>query len=529
MGQVTQTKSGDQRIAELERENARLVRLLTQADSADEKLRASEERLRLAFGAAGLVGIWDMDLSSGIIRTNARFAELFSISPELGEAGTSMAEYLPSIHPDDRSIVEGAVTATLERGEPYHIEYRVLQPNGDVRWVLAHGSRTATGPDGQALRFTGVVVEITDRKKIEARQAALVELGDRLRESDDTAEMAFAAAELMGRTLGLSRAGYGTVDPERGTVEVERDWTAPGIASIAGPHRFEEYGDLLGGIMKGEVLAIEDVERDPRTASDPTALRKVGIRALLNAPIMEHGRLVAVLFLHDSEVRHWSADKLAFIHGIADRTRAAIERRRAEDQQALLLNELQHRVKNTLSMVQAIASQTFRETATPAAREAFTARLVALSQANDVLTKAGWSAAPLRDVVTGATIPHCAGPERFTIKGPAIEIAAKAALSLTLALHELCTNAAKYGALSNEDGHVVIDWDVLEDATFRLRWAERGGPLVHKPTRTGFGTRLIERSLGPQLRGEVKTDFDPAGITCTVEVPLASVQVAGTA
>jgi two-component sensor histidine kinase len=205
------------------------------------------------------------------------------------------------------------------------------------------------------------------------------------------------------------------------------------------------------------------------------------------------------------------------------------DRKTAEEQQSLLLGELQHRVKNTLAMVQAIASQTFRDTTTPEARDAFTARVVALAQANEILTESGWTAAPLGDVIRGATIPHCAGPERFTISGPGIEIAARAALSLTLALHELCTNAAKYGALSNQSGHVDIAWEVADDEVFRLSWAERDGPRVERPARAGLGTRLIERSLGPQLGGEVRTDYRPDGLICTFQVPLANVQDAATA
>ena len=152
--------------------------------------------------------------------------------------------------------------------------------------------------------------------------------------------------------------------------------------------------------------------------------------------------------------------------------------------------------------------------------------MVALAHANDVLTKASWTAAPVQDVVVGATVPHCAGPERFTVSGPAIEIAARAALAMTLALHELCTNASKYGALSAEGGHVTIDWHVDADAIFRLRWQERGGPAVTVPTRKGFGSRLLERSLGAQLGGSVSTDYSPEGVTCQFQVPLASVQEA---
>lgn len=482
-----------------------------------------DERLRLALGASMMVGIWDWDLATNLIYSDANFARIYGLDPSWAERGAPLEEYTRRFHPHDMPSFEAALAETLKEGTPFSHEYRILQADGTVRWVLARGSVLRDGT-GEPLRFCGATVDITDRRQSEARQAALVELGDRFRNMDDTAEMAFVAAEIIGRALGLSRTGYGSVDTDGDHLDVERDWTDGGVASIAGRHRFADYGSFIQDLRAGKTVIIDDVDTDPRTAADAERLHALSIQALLNVPVMEHGRLVAILFLHDAKVRHWSSDKLDFVRDIAQRTRDAVERRRAEDHQRLLMSELQHRVKNTLTMVQAIASQTFRETATSQAQEAFTHRVVALSHANDLLTRAGWTAAPINDIVKGATIPHCAGPERFTLMGPAIEIAARAALSLTLALHELCTNASKYGALSTETGHVTIAWDVLPDATFRLQWAERGGPPVTKPARTGFGTRLIQRSLGPQMGGDVRTDFEPIGVTCTFAVPLAAVQ-----
>ena len=153
---------------------------------------------------------------------------------------------------------------------------------------------------------------------------------------------------------------------------------------------------------------------------------------------MEQGRLVAILFLHDNTVLHWSAAKVDFVRDVAQRTRDAVERRRAEDHRRLFVNDLQHRVKTMLARIRAIAARTFKDAAMQEAQSAFANRVVALAHANDVLTKAGWTAArPVEDVVAGATIPHRAGPARFTLSGPAIGIAARAALATMLALREL--------------------------------------------------------------------------------------------
>jgi PAS domain S-box-containing protein len=494
---------------------------VTDRRRARERLRESEDRLDLASEASGGVGWWDWNVAADRVVANAAFARMYSVDPQEAVAGLPLSAFLDGVHPADRDAVAAAILGVVEAGGEYQDEYRLLHGDGTVAWVFARGR--CYHRDGKPIRFPGVSLDITARKRSEGRQAALVELGDKLRDLSETREMAFAAAEIMGRTLELDRVGYGAVNPEQETITVERDWTAPGTDSITGSHRFRDYGAVVEDLKRGESVVIPDVARDARTAPASASYAAVKIGALINIPVVERGRLVALFYLNSCHHREWLPDEVDFIRNVADRTRAAIERVRAQEHQLLLANELQHRVKNTLSMVQAIAAQTFRETTSREVRDAFASRLVALGHANDLLTKAGWTAAPVRDIVTGATIPHCAGPERFTIAGPAVEIAARAALSLTLALHELCTNAAKYGALSNEDGHVDIDWEVAE-ATFRLRWAERGGPEVVKPTRTGFGSRLIQRTLGPQLGGQVTTDFDPDGLVCTLEVPLVSVQ-----
>ncbi|MGF7211976.1 PAS domain S-box-containing protein [Skermanella aerolata] len=201
------------------------------------------------------------------------------------------------------------------------------------------------------------------------------------------------------------------------------------------------------------------------------------------------------------------------------------ERKRAEASQHLLLEELNHRVKNTLAMVQSIASQTLR--ATPAAErfpEAFQSRLQALAQAHDLLTKEQWRGASLREVAEMTLNPHTTPAGRVKISGPAVALAPGMAVSLHLALHELATNAAKYGALSVEQGEVKLEWAVTGgiQPSLRIEWGESGGPLVVPPQRRGFGSRLIERGLAHEVDGEVDLDFSPQGVVCRVVVPLSN-------
>jgi two-component sensor histidine kinase len=222
-----------------------------------------------------------------------------------------------------------------------------------------------------------------------------------------------------------------------------------------------------------------------------------------------------------SRVEDPSGQQLYGVRVVRDIT----ERKRAEEHQQLLINELNHRVKNTLATVQSIASQTLRTSPTPeAARAAIESRLLALSRAHNVLTEKNWERVFLRDLISEAVIPYRLQEQsRIQWRGPDVQITPGMALALSMALHELATNAAKYGALSREAGEVRIMWlldHTLNPPHLLLRWEEKGGPIVEPPTRKGFGSRLIERSLAQDLNGEVKMEYLPTGLVCTVEAPL---------
>lgn len=202
------------------------------------------------------------------------------------------------------------------------------------------------------------------------------------------------------------------------------------------------------------------------------------------------------------------------------------ERKEAEAQQRLLMQELAHRVKNSLAMVQAIASNTLRNaTSLESAREAFSQRLAALARAHDLLVGGNWANAPLSQLVE-SIIGIQGQPERFLRQGPEVVLGSKAALALTLILHELATNAVKYGSLSNATGRVLLNWrldDIDGETQFRLRWQEEGGPPVAPPTRRGFGSRLIERTF-PAVKGNAELTYPPTGVVFTLDAPLSALR-----
>jgi PAS domain S-box-containing protein len=200
------------------------------------------------------------------------------------------------------------------------------------------------------------------------------------------------------------------------------------------------------------------------------------------------------------------------------------ERHRAEERLRLLVNELNHRVKNNLAMTQAIATQTFRNAENlEQARERFIGRVIALGRANDFLTGDRGASASLRGVLEQAMQPHREEEARWQFDGPDIDLSAKTALALTLALHELATNALKYGAWSVPDGRVFVTSQVQSvDGRQRLHieWRERGGPRVQPPATRGFGSRLIEHGLAAEMGGTVTMHFEPDGMVCTVDAPI---------
>jgi PAS domain S-box-containing protein len=206
-------------------------------------------------------------------------------------------------------------------------------------------------------RITGIFCEgfdVTERKRSETHTAALAALADRLRDLEDPDEIAYASAETLGRIFGVSRAGYGTIEKAAETITIERDWNADGIKSLAGVLHFRDYGSYIEDLKRGETVVVADADADPRTASNAAALKAISARSFVNMPITEQGGFVALLYLNHKDPRRWSEQDIAIVRDIADRTRTAVERRRAEAE--LRQNESRLRFLDALS--QAAASAT---------------------------------------------------------------------------------------------------------------------------------------------------------------------------
>lgn len=293
-----------------------------------------------------------------------------------------------------------------------------------------------------------------------------------------------------------------------GFYAVDQDWRIVLFNNEAG-HHFQ--------IKPEEVIGRSLWETFPRARE--TGLGQLFLRTMQNRETVR-SETESVIFKG-----RWLAYKLFPLgNGMGIVFRDVTDRRNAEAERDILIGELEHRIKNTLATVQSIAAQTFRHSdLDPSILHSFSGRLVSLSNVHAVLTQRSWDSADLHEVIASAIDPHRdVGKDRFRISGPILRLGPKAAVALSMAVHELCTNAIKYGALSTDSGYVDITWSV-EQSRFCWEWCERDGPIVEQPSRTGFGSRLIQRSLASHLSGHVDLNYEPAGVICKIETSLSAI------
>ena len=329
---VTQERA---RLEGLESSNAALL-----AELAG-RFREQEEREREMLVAleAGRFGTWSFDRAtrqltmSAICRTNFGFD---------ADYPPSTAEISAILHPDDRAAAVAAIEASFA-GEPLEIEVRIRPADGEIRWIASRGQPTLDA-DGEVVRLTGVSIDVTVYKRLERMRTAMAELNDVLRLLDDPVDMSVEAARIIGDALGVDRVGYGVVDRAAETITIERDWNAPGVHSIAGVLNFRDYGSYIDDLKRGETVIVEDARSDPRTADTAAQLEGINARSFINMPLTELGGLVALIYTNHSDARAWRDDEIAFVREVAERTRAATERRRAERELAALAESLEEQV-----------------------------------------------------------------------------------------------------------------------------------------------------------------------------------------
>ncbi len=326
-----------ERLEGLQTDNAALMAELT------DRLRSQEEREReMAYAMrAGQFGTWSVEFASMELSASETCKELFGRAP--GQSFT-YADRLEAILPEDRGLAEDALKRVIEEGADYDVTCRIVRPDGSVRWLASRG-QAFINADGQPLRMAGVTRDVTVERRADRMRSALVELSDIFRRQDSPDQIGFSVAELIGRTLSVSRAGYGLIDQTAETITIVRDWNAPGILSLAGTLHFRDFGSYIDDLKQGQTAVVTDARVDERTRDTASALEAISARAFVNMPLTEQEGLVALLYLNHADMREWADDELSFIRDVAERTREATERRRAEKALADLAASLETKVQ----------------------------------------------------------------------------------------------------------------------------------------------------------------------------------------
>jgi PAS domain S-box-containing protein len=391
----------------------------------------------------------------------------------------------PDFWQEQGNVEARAAVAAAKVGVSRSFTGRAETMGGTPKWWHVAVS-PILGPDGKPERILSVSRDITASRENEEERGQLVRI---VENSADFIGM----ARLDGGMFFLNDAACRLVGLDREAVDdvTMADFFPPEDAAIV-------RDEVFPAVMRDGSWSGERLFRHFQT-----------------------GELIPVLYTVFPVVDHDGT-----LIGYGTVTRDFRERKRAEEQQALLTGELSHRLKNVLAVVQSVAAQTLRQAIDiDAAASALGSRLAALGQATDVLTATSWASADLHTVIEKALAAHGGVGDRIRISGPAITLVPQVTLALALALHELATNAAKYGALSTDAGHIDLAWSVTtgadgDEPRFCLLWKEVGGPAVVPPTRRGFGSMMIERSLRSYFRGQATLAYPPSGLVFALDAPL---------
>ena len=468
-----------------------------------------QDRATLAMRRSGTVGVYDNDLVNDIVVGDHTFARLHSVDVGLAESGTGADSFFAGVEPEDQARARAAFVRSAQDGADLDVTYRVKTDGPRPIWVQSQGT-LQTDSDGKPVRLTGIVVDVTEQREHLRMQEARLKFADNARDMTNALEIAQLASEVIGETLYASRVGHGYIEDDGDTINIKADWNSKGSQTLVGRYKYSDFGSFASVLSDGETVIMDDVLKDPRV-DDAAGLHALGIWALVNLPLIQKGKLTAVLFVNDMRPREWKEAEITFLGAMLDRTYAAMDKLRYESERDVLAEELVHRMKNILTVVQIVVKQSLRNL--PDIREerdAIVDRLQSLSSAQDILTRADNKDADILSVIETTLSPHLPQPERISVAGPSLPLNSQQVLGLSLALHELATNAAKYGALSNTNGVVQISWSV-DQGTFQFLWEEKHGPEVVPTEKKGFGSKILHRTAGSYFDGRSELRLNAEG------------------
>jgi PAS domain S-box-containing protein len=593
----------------------RLAGDIIEHHEADNALRESEERLRLAQLKTG-IGVWDWKLRTGELTWTPQLEALFGLEPG---SVKRYADFRDRVHPDDLAALEAARNTAIRRRETYNVEFRIIRPDGQLRWISTVGGAVYDEASGEPVRLLGNNIDITERKLAEQ---SLAERNAQLELASEAVQVGSYTYDNVAGIMNLSPACASIYGLPGNTAQITRDaWRAlvhPEDLTRLNVERRQAFKkrkrDLVGEFriiradnaevrwievrtltvynqvgrpsrMTGVAIDVTERKRAERALAErntqlhlATRIARVGTftvdyaggvvqlspgcatlyglpeetveiprdraRALVHpedlprvdarrTEILRQRRreLVAqfrIMRQADSKVRWIEARSLiSYDEGGApiNMVGAAIdvtEQRQIEDHQKLLIAELDHRVKNTLASVQAIVKQTSECSASLGTFvEMLNGRVQSLANTHALLSRSRWHGVSLGELLRAELSP-CMTADNTRIEGPEIFLIAEAAQPVAMVVHELATNAAKYGALSNTYGQVSVHWrwqpNGAAERGLALEWREMG-VAVRAPAASGYGTSVIRDLIPYELGGSVEYVLAPDGVRCTLEIP----------
>ncbi|ACA15381.1 signal transduction histidine kinase [Methylobacterium sp. 4-46] len=506
MGQETASATLGERLAQIEAEmsllrervdtlgeggHPALVELLLQDNArrreAEDELRVAQAWMQLAQETGG-VAAYQFDLERGVLTWSPSTYALYGWTPS--QRQPSLDTWLASIHPDDRAAARAVAERAIREGEPVSHAFRIVRPGGDTRWI-ADRARVLTDAQGRPERIVGLNIDVTELRRVEA---ALRESEAQFRLTFENVAVGVALVGLDGRFLRVN----------------------PCLCAFLG----YSAEDLA-------CLTVQELTHPPDLAADLAQLRRlrdgeIDRSTLEKRFVTRAGRLVwaelSVTLRRDAAGR-----PAGYVSVMSD-----IERRkRAEEQLTFALSELSHRAKNLFTVVQSLIRQTGASAPSVAAfQDALTERLSGLAASQSLLVEHEGSGTPLGLLVSRQLASFVAMPDpRIRIEGPELPLNRSATQTLGLVLHELATNACKYGALSTEKGRLAVTWRIAghpaPGARLDLAWQEAEGPPVRPPVRKGFGHRVIDAMARQSLEAEVDLRFAPEGLSWRLVAPVA--------
>jgi PAS domain S-box-containing protein len=413
--------------------------------------------------------LWMTDIEGRCLYLNKPLRDFWGID----EGDCQAFDWGATVHPDDAETLYGPYAEAMKARQPYTVEARYRRGDGVYRRFVTHAEPRFDAA-GEFIGMIGVNIDVTETRDVEERYRRIFEQASDLILTADLKQIITDCNPAAAKSVGLTRE--------------------------------QAIGRSISDFISPDDFAVSSSMLDAKLRNGGTTQYDVRVRS------------------SNGDWLYWEINSgLTFddggnavgLHVVA---RDVTERKRFERHQQLLVGELNHRVKNTLAIVQSLAHQSFHADIAPAdAISRFNGRLQALSGAHNLLTRENWEAASIQEIVSSGLAPFCTN-DRCTFSGPDVRLQPQTAVSLALALHELATNASKYGALSNDSGKVFVTWSAGEQLEFN--WREEGGPPVHAPDSRGFGTRMIERTLSAEFGGKVELQFAPGGVTCRVIAPI---------